>query len=336
MTTTDESYSENKEETSPKICLDIPADYKPPAFQLYAETWLSSRTIRLMSGDVQAAYLRLLCFQWCEADCTLADEDFEELAELEQKSSKSLAQLRRCFPLLQQKPGRRANIKLLEQREDLWMNHKERVESGRLGGKTKAEKRALRVKSHSSPKENSYDFATSKSLAKPSSLSLDSNSNSNSNKEKKKKKRRSSSLSFDDEENQTTPESQNYVLPKKRGEGKPPPWLRPKSEPLIDHPKTDNPYLIFCTKSEWDDLDAIMGMPCAIYIQTLMENYITDPNNQGKGLKWYKKTKDHALAIMSWYRREKAAGKAYHFHSELMTEGFFPLHIINKDGGLQR
>lgn len=170
----------------------------------------------------------------------------------------------------------------------------------------------------------------SSSPASSPASSINNNNNNNSevepeNQPTPKPKRSRAKKGFD-----------NYVLPAHRGMGTPPPWLKPKADPLIDHPEVDMPYLIFCTAKEWKNIISLMGAECAAYIQTQMENYILDDNNQGKGLAWYKRTVDHAQAILNWWRKERRAGKAYHFHSELKIEGFFPLHVIKKDGGLQK
>lgn len=55
--------------------------HKPPAFQFYAQDWLASIDISLMTLAEEGAYHRLLCWAWTQEDCGLPADD-ESLANL--------------------------------------------------------------------------------------------------------------------------------------------------------------------------------------------------------------------------------------------------------------
>src|SRR5262249_53485961 len=93
---------------------------KAPAFQFYANDWLSSPRIMLMSAAQEGAYIRLLCIAWNDPDCSLPDDD-EQLAILSRLGegwfNGGSTLVRKCFNQHPEKPGRLVNLRLLEERE---------------------------------------------------------------------------------------------------------------------------------------------------------------------------------------------------------------------------
>lgn len=90
---------------------------KPPAFQFYPDSWLSSSAITLMTPAEEGAFIRLLCVAWMEPDCGLPDDD-EALAVLSRLGShwegKSSNRIRRKFDAI---GGRLFNPRLIEERQ---------------------------------------------------------------------------------------------------------------------------------------------------------------------------------------------------------------------------
>ena len=89
---------------------------KSPAFQFYADSWLSSKDILLMTPSEEGAYIRLLAIAWLEPDCGLPDND-AELAVLsrlgKEWDGRSREKVRAKF---RPEGGRLYNDRLLEER----------------------------------------------------------------------------------------------------------------------------------------------------------------------------------------------------------------------------
>ena len=106
---------------------------KPPAFQFYANDWLSSRLVAKMSLEQQGAYLRLLCYCWSSGDVSLLDDD-DELAALSGLGEKwlngSSTLVRLGFNKHPTKPEHLTNEKLF----DLWKKTKAWKEKCKLAG----------------------------------------------------------------------------------------------------------------------------------------------------------------------------------------------------------
>lgn len=110
---------------------------KPPAFQFYPDSWLSSQDIMLMSPAEEGAYIRLLAISWLSEDCGLPDDDdvlsrLSRLGEAWFKGGSTV--LRNKF---EKRDGRLYNLRLLEERkkQEEW-----RVKSSE-GGKKSAKLR---------------------------------------------------------------------------------------------------------------------------------------------------------------------------------------------------
>jgi|TARA_R100000501_G_C2573623_1_gene79527 uncharacterized protein YdaU (DUF1376 family) len=108
-----------------------------PAFPLYADDWLGSSAIDLMSPAEEGAYIRLLCHAWNSEDCGLPDDD-KKLA-IHSRLGKawrngSGAKIRENFIV---KDGRLYNLRLLE----IWTEQKEYREQKAKAGKKGADAR---------------------------------------------------------------------------------------------------------------------------------------------------------------------------------------------------
>lgn len=110
---------------------------KSPAFQFYANDWLSSTQITLMTPAQEGAYIRLLCHAWNDPDCSIPDDD-EQLARLSRLGddwTKGAAiRVRACFEPHPHIPGRMVNRRLLEEREKQAAWSKKSKEGGTKGG----------------------------------------------------------------------------------------------------------------------------------------------------------------------------------------------------------
>ncbi len=114
------------------------ARHKSPAFQFYADSWLSSKDILLMTPAEEGGYIRLLAIEWLEPDCVLPDND-EELAVLSRLGKdwdgRSREKIRAKF---RAEGGRLYNDRLLEERR----KQAEWSRKSSTGGKKSAETRA--------------------------------------------------------------------------------------------------------------------------------------------------------------------------------------------------
>jgi uncharacterized protein YdaU (DUF1376 family) len=88
---------------------------KSPAFQFYAQDWLSSVDISLMTLAEEGAYHRLLCWAWTQEDCGLPSDDISlaHLSRLGDDWPKSKDKILRKF---RPERGRLYNDRLLAER----------------------------------------------------------------------------------------------------------------------------------------------------------------------------------------------------------------------------
>ena len=113
---------------------------KAPAFRFYANEWLSSTQIALMTPAQEGAYIRLLCHAWNDPDCSIPDDD-QQLAVLsrlgEEWGKGGYNLVKACFQPHPNKPHRLVNTRLLEERkkQEEW-----RAKSS-LGGQKSAQTR---------------------------------------------------------------------------------------------------------------------------------------------------------------------------------------------------
>lgn len=113
---------------------------KSPGFKLYADDWLASTKIAVMTPAEEGAYIRLLCHQWNSADCTLPDDD-EELAVLSRLGegwfNGGSTKIRKCFPKHPRRKGRISNRRLLEERRKQEEWRRKSSEGGIKSGKSR-------------------------------------------------------------------------------------------------------------------------------------------------------------------------------------------------------
>jgi uncharacterized protein YdaU (DUF1376 family) len=115
-----------------------------PAFQLYPADLLSSPKVAIMTTEEFGAYLKLLCYAWLDADCTIPDND-DQLASMTKLGEGwlkgSSAVVRACFEVHPQLPGRLVNIRLFEER----IKQAEWREKCAAGGKKSAQTRRTKA-----------------------------------------------------------------------------------------------------------------------------------------------------------------------------------------------
>lgn len=151
-------------------------EYNPPAFQAYANDWLSSKTANTTSLEFQGAFWRLLCFQWEMPGCVLNDDAAElaQLSGLNGKFSEYEAKVKQCFVLLPDQPGKRANLRLLKLKREMYETHLAKSLAGKNGGKKSG-------KSRSKGAKQSHDSASSKNEANTNPSSSSSTSSITNN-----------------------------------------------------------------------------------------------------------------------------------------------------------
>jgi uncharacterized protein YdaU (DUF1376 family) len=117
---------------------------RAPAFQFYANDWLSSTHIALMTPAQEGAYIRLLCYAWNDPDCSIPDDDqilaaLSRLGEGWFNGGSSI--LRKCFEPHPEKQHRLINKRLTEERikQDEW--RKKSQEGGLKSGESRRSKR---------------------------------------------------------------------------------------------------------------------------------------------------------------------------------------------------
>lgn len=120
---------------------------KPPAFLFYPDAWLSSTDIMLMTAEEERGYLRLLCHQWLNPDCSIEDSD-SVLARLSLLGGAWPASKPKLMAKFEVKDGRIFNDRLREERQkrDEWVKKSSRA------GKKSAKARA--TKSQPTPQPN--------------------------------------------------------------------------------------------------------------------------------------------------------------------------------------
>ncbi len=153
---------------------------KPPAFQFYANDWLGSTQVMLMSPAEEGAYIRLLAIAWNDEDCCLPNDD-DKLAKLsrlgEAWHNGSGAIIKKCF---KEKGNKIFNERLLKEKRKIKQFRKERSESGKIGAEKRWHSKGKRKnKKDNSPNSLANGSAITQPMAKNSSSSSFSSSNKN-------------------------------------------------------------------------------------------------------------------------------------------------------------
>ena len=114
---------------------------RPPAFQFYANDWLASPTVLLMTPSQEGAYIRLLCYCWAEENCSVPDDD-SKLATLsrlgEQEFNKCSDVFRKLFVPHPTESGRLTNMRLLNERKRMDEIREQRRAAGVKSGQSRA------------------------------------------------------------------------------------------------------------------------------------------------------------------------------------------------------
>lgn len=139
---------------------------KPPAFQFYPDSWLSSTDISLMTPAEEGAYIRLLCHAWLQDDCGIPDDDdaLAVLSRLGRAWKKSAPKIRAKFDA---RDGRLFNDRLARERVKQEEHRKAQSDSGKRGAE-------IRWGGHSDPNRVPIDSPMAKNSS-PSSSSFSDN-----------------------------------------------------------------------------------------------------------------------------------------------------------------
>lgn len=137
---------------------------KPPYFPLYANDWLSSPAIALMTPEQEGAYVRLLCYAWADSGCSIPD-DFEALKSLSRLFKDSLKiVIQKCFISHPTIPGRLTNERLFAERMKYDAITERKSDGGKKSVKSRLKGQKMRSKDTlKSPQRVFKD--TSKSLS---------------------------------------------------------------------------------------------------------------------------------------------------------------------------
>jgi len=122
---------------------------KAPAFQLYANDWLSSTRITLMTPAQEGAYIRLLCYAWNDPHCSIPDDDqqLSVLSRLGEGWFNGGSQVvRACFKQHPTIAGRLINERLSEEREKQAIWHEKSRQGGLKSGESRRKRDVASVK----------------------------------------------------------------------------------------------------------------------------------------------------------------------------------------------
>ncbi len=142
---------------------------RSPAFLFFANDWLSSPKIAVMSAAEEGAYIRLLSYAWADPDCSLPDDD-ATLAQLSRLGEAWLnggsTVVRTCFVPHSKLPQRLVNLRLLKEfrRQQEWRRKSQR------GGIESAKSRALKAEGGSRVVEPKGNISLSSSLSSSSGI----------------------------------------------------------------------------------------------------------------------------------------------------------------------
>jgi uncharacterized protein YdaU (DUF1376 family) len=113
---------------------------KAPAFQFYANNWLGSPNIMMMTPEEEGAYIHLLALLWNSDDCSLPDDD-KVLASLSRLNEKWFnGSGKKIMANFIKKDGKIFNKRLLFERRKQAKFRKERSEAGKKGAKNRWDK----------------------------------------------------------------------------------------------------------------------------------------------------------------------------------------------------
>ncbi len=158
-----------------------------PAFRLYGNDWLSSRSITLMTPAEEGAYIRLLCYAWADPDVSIPDDD-ETLAKLSRLGEEwlkgSSTTLRACFVPHPKKPGRLVNVRLLQEHKQQQEWRAKCQHGGIQSGKTRAlelkgSSRVVQVKANRTVEVKGNSSSSSSSSKKKKDILSETSSQTN-------------------------------------------------------------------------------------------------------------------------------------------------------------
>ena len=108
-------------------------DYRPPAFQFYANDWLSSPKITMMTPAQEGAYIRLLAYCWADDECGVGN-DMAMLCRLSRIPEIDLRfVIESCFVPHPKNPKKICNKKQIDVKHEMFNHHKRRVGAGLRG-----------------------------------------------------------------------------------------------------------------------------------------------------------------------------------------------------------
>lgn len=131
---------------------------KLPWFPLYANDFLGSEKIAVMSTEEIGAYILLLCYAWNDKDCTIPN-DPAMLARMTKQTNGCSTTVQRCFNIHQTKPDRLYNERLLAE----WQKTREQSEKCRRAGIISGKSRSLALNGRSTTVQRTLNYSQSQS-----------------------------------------------------------------------------------------------------------------------------------------------------------------------------
>ena len=100
------------------------------SFQFYPKDWLADPNTNMMTAEHEGAYIRLLCYMWNTADCSL-DNEITALARLARVDNTVITELLHCFYV--DKNDRLRNKRLDEERNKQDEHRENKSRAGKKG-----------------------------------------------------------------------------------------------------------------------------------------------------------------------------------------------------------
>ncbi len=109
----------------------------PPAFQFFPADWLSSSKVQRMSNAAEGIYIRLICYQWMDGFIPDSVTLLARLCKISERKMKKLwGEVSPCFDL-EIEPGKLANKRLEETRNQQLEYRAKQAEHGKHGAEIK-------------------------------------------------------------------------------------------------------------------------------------------------------------------------------------------------------
>jgi hypothetical protein len=146
-------------------------EYSPPAMPFYVDKWLSNLKVRTYTHEKRSVYIELLALSWKD-EHTMLPGDVNVLSQICNTSPEIISEIIDDH-FLKYRSGSHSRIfnkKLKALKDEMYENHKKRVNAGKKGGKAKPKHCLNNAKAK--PKPFSSSFSSSKNIQSPNGDSM--------------------------------------------------------------------------------------------------------------------------------------------------------------------